>query len=336
MRKYHVYGIGNALVDIEYQVSEAFIKQFGIEKQLMTLIDEKQHQHLLAHLGEIEANPLKASGGSAANTMIALSYLGAKTFYSCKVANDCAGDFYFEDLINAGVETNLSNQSRETGVTGNCIVLVTPDAQRTMNSHLGITAHFSERELVLDIVPQSAYVYLEGYLVGEINARKAMHAVLDKAKQHQTRVALTLSDVYMVRHFRKELDALLEKGIDILFCNEAEALSLANCDDVSLAADYLNQYASQVIITRSEHGALLFDGKSKQAIESHKVHVIDTLGAGDAFAGAFLYGLSHDLDFVECGHIANLAAAQVITQYGPRLKQAHATRVHDYLQEKAL
>ncbi len=162
MTQYDVYGMGNALLDIELEVSGETLQEMGIDKGVMTLIEEEAQDKILKHL---DSHPMKrAGGGSAANTAIAVSQFGGKVFYSCKVADDEAGKFYLDDLLRAGVDTNLQQHPLETGVTGKCLVFVTPDADRTMNTFLGISASFSEKELVADAIANSQYTYIEGYL----------------------------------------------------------------------------------------------------------------------------------------------------------------------------
>lgn len=333
MKKYQVYGIGNALVDIEYEVEESVLTTLNIEKNAMTLIDKDQNKTLLAYLDKLEKQPLKASGGSAANTMITLAQFKHPTFYSCKVANDLRGDFYLHDLMKAGVRTNLSDQPRESGTTGNCIVLVTPDAHRSMNTFLGITANFSKQEIINEALIASEYLYIEGYLVASVTGREAMFHAHALAMEHNLKVALTLSDVNMVRFFKEDLLALLHPGVDILFANAMEALLFAETTDLNVAANYLRRFAKQVVITRAEEGALVLAEDQCYSLPAFASEVCDTVGAGDIFAGAFLHGVCQQYPIEHCGILANFAAAQVISQYGPRLSPNQIEQIENFIQE---
>ena len=190
MKKYHVYGIGNALVDMEFEVEDSFLQKMNVEKGLMTLVDQDRQAELLSHLTGIQHK--RSCGGSAANTIIAVSQFGGKSFYSCKVASDEVGEFYYKDLVGNGVVTNMG-ENREEGITGKCMVLVTPDADRTMNSFLGITETFSEAELVKSEMLDSEYLYIEGYLVTSPTGKAAAIKARELAEANGVKTALTFS-----------------------------------------------------------------------------------------------------------------------------------------------
>ena len=224
MGNYDVYGIGNALVDTEYEVTDEFLELAKLPKGVMTLIEEEDRRRLIALLErEHEHLAVKlAGGGSAANTIVAISQLGGSTFYSCKVANDTTGDFFMKDLLDLGVHTNLGDD-REPGVTGECISMVTPDAERTMTTHLGITQKLSTGELDPDALRNSGTLYIEGYLVSSPTGFEAALEAQSIARQAGVSVALTLSDPSMVESFKTSFDELITQGVDILFCNIDEA-----------------------------------------------------------------------------------------------------------------
>jgi sugar/nucleoside kinase (ribokinase family) len=316
MKKYHVYGIGNALVDMEFEVEDAFFKKHEIEKGVMTLVDEERQHELIGHLDAFEGK--KASGGSAANTIIAVNYFGGNSFYSCKVSNDELGDFYVHDLKAAGVDSNVGD-GRKDGITGKCLVMVTPDAERTMNTFLGITETFSVDELHQEALCDSEYLYIEGYLVTSNTGRHAAIEARKIAEEAGVKTALTFSDPAMVQFFKDGLKEMIGQKVDLLFCNEAEARSWAGTDDLDQAIESIKQIASTFAITLGGKGALVYDGKHAIEISSHPVKAIDSNGAGDMFAGAFLYGITHGHSFYEAGNIASLAAAKVVSQFGPRL-----------------
>lgn len=317
MKKYHVYAVGNALVDMEFEVEDSFFQQYNIDKGIMTLVDEERQHELIARLDAFDGK--KASGGSAANTVIATSYFGGKVFYSCKVADDELGDFYINDLQAAGVDSNVADGRRQ-GITGKCLVMVTPDAERTMNTYLGITANFSVDEIDVGAIISSEYLYMEGYLVSSETGRHAAIEARKIAEANGVKTALTFSDPAMVGFFRDGLQQMIGERVDLLFCNEAEALSWAGVDQLGDAINSLKQVADTFAITQGANGALVYDGKRMIDIPPHKTTAIDSNGAGDMFAGAFLYGITHGHSFYEAGNIASLAASRVVSQFGPRLK----------------
>ncbi len=319
MKKYHIYGIGNALVDMEFEVKDSFFEKYNIDKGLMTLVDENRQHELMGHLDAFEGK--KASGGSAANTVIAISCFGGKSFYSCKVANDELGDFYVNDLQLAGVDSNVGD-GRKEGVTGKCLVMVTPDAERTMNTFLGITESFSIDELHLSALSDSEYLYIEGYLVTSETGRHAAIEARKAAEENGVKTALTFSDPAMVQFFKDGLKQMIGEKVDLLFCNEAEAMSWSETDNLASAIEAMKSVANTFAITLGAKGAVLFDGKKQIDIAPHAIKAVDSNGAGDMFAGAFLYAITHGYSFLQAGNIASLAAAKVVSQFGPRLPPA--------------
>lgn len=320
--KYDVFGIGNALVDKEFEVTDAFLASQDIQKGMMTLIDQTKQQALLSALTETFGLKKRASGGSAANSIVAVSQFGGKTFYACKVANDETGEFYMHDLHAAGVTTKLDQvRCASEGVTGKCMVMVTPDAERTMNTFLGITADFSEAELHLDELKQAHYLYIEGYLVTSDMSRAAVLKARQVAKEHGVKTAMTFSDPAMVRFFRTGIDEMIGDGVDILFCNQEEASVFTGKDSLEEVIAAIQPFAKKVVITLGSKGALVVDENGRTEIASHPVKAIDTNGAGDMFAGAFLYGITQGMDNAKAGKLASLAASKIVTVFGARLSK---------------
>ncbi len=320
--KYDVFGIGNALVDKEFEVTEAFLASQDIQKGMMTLIDQTKQQALLSALTETFGLKKRASGGSAANSIVAVSQFGGKTFYACKVANDETGEFYMHDLHAAGVTTKLDQvRCASEGVTGKCMVMVTPDAERTMNTFLGITADFSEAELHLDELKQAHYLYIEGYLVTSDMSRAAVLKARQVAKEHGVKTAMTFSDPAMVRFFRAGIDEMIGDGVDILFCNQEEASVFTGKDSLEEVIAAIQPFAKKVVITLGSKGALVIDENGRTEVASHPVKAIDTNGAGDMFAGAFLYGITQGMDNAKAGKLASLAASKIVTVFGARLSK---------------
>jgi sugar/nucleoside kinase (ribokinase family) len=318
MSKYHVYGIGNALVDMEFEVTPELLEQLKIDKGVMTLVDETRQGEILERFQELTCK--QSGGGSAANTMVAIAQLGGKGFYSCKVANDESGIFYLQDLQRCGLATNSHNGDGEAGITGKCLVMVTPDADRTMNTFLGITANFSEVEIVSDALKDSEYLYVEGYLVSSPTAKEAAIKAREIAQNAGVKTSLSLSDPNMVEFFQAGLLKIIGSGLDLIFANESEALKMAQTQELSDAIAYFKTLAKSFAITRGAKGSLIFDGKDTIEISAEPVKAIDTVGAGDMYAGAFLYGITHQMSYAEAGKLASAAASQIVTRFGPRLK----------------
>ncbi|MCP4460952.1 MAG: adenosine kinase [Cytophagales bacterium] len=314
--KYDVYGIGNAIMDYEIKATEKFLQTFNVEKGLMTLVDEDRQIELVAGVfGQIKK---RQSGGSVANSMIALAQFGGKGFYSCKVANDEDGVHYMQEMDELGVDTNLSELP--DGTTGKCLVMVTPDAGRTMNTHLGITADLSVNEIDEEALSQAKFIYIEGYLVSSPTGILAIRKVKELAKKHGVKIAYTFSDPAMVKFFNDKSHEAVSGGIDLLFANEEEAMTFTGKSNEEEAFEALKQFAKNFVMTRSEKGAWIFNGENRVEITGHAVEAIDTTGAGDMFAGAFLYGMTNGLTHKEAGELASLASAKVVTQFGPRLE----------------
>ncbi len=317
---YDVYGVGNALVDTEYEVDDHFLAEAALPKGMMTLIEAEDRIRLIKLLEEEHEHQVikQAGGGSAANTVVAVAQFGGKSFYSCKVANDETGDFFMHDLALAGVETNLDS-GREPGITGKCISMVTPDAERTMTTHLGITAELSIAELRQSALANSRYLYIEGYLVTSPTAFEAAKSAQKMAQEAGTLVTLTLSDPAMVANFKSAFDELTDAGVDLIFCNEEEAMLWTGTDNRASAMQKLISISPMVAMTCGKEGALVHDGKTTTLVAGKPAKALDTTGAGDMFAGAFLYALSNGQSFEQAAAFANRAAATLVASFGARL-----------------
>ncbi len=318
MKKYDVYAIGNALVDIEYHATPQKLVELDIEKGVMTLIDEQRQNSLIAQLGE--SHESMTCGGSAANTIIALAQMGASTHLDCRVSNDMTGQIFARDLHESGVNSSLDFKPLPSGVTGKCLVFVTPDADRTMNTFLGVSAELDTSDIDIEAIKHSETIYIEGYLASAENTRDAAIEARRIAETQDIKTSLTLSDPNMVRFFRESIEAMIGDRVDLLFANEDEALELAGIDNFDEAVQLFKKISRSFALTRGKDGALLFDGVELIEIKPKLVEAIDTLGAGDMFAGAFLYGLSQGMSFHQSGDLASLASAKIVTQFGPRLR----------------
>src|SRR5690606_32469141 len=238
-RKYDVYGIGNALVDIVTEVDEAFFLAHEIEKGVMTLVDEKR-QHYLTGVIDMKKSQM-ACGGSAGNTVIAVSQFGGRAFYSCLVAKDSLGKFFLEDLRRNGVDTNLRYENCPEGITGKCLVMTSPDADRTMNTFLGISSFLAPEHLDEVAIRQSEYIYLEGYRVSAHRGRGALKEAARVADGSSVRPALTLSAADVVRYVSRQFEEVIGASVDRLFCNEQEALTMTGSDTLEDAREKLRE-----------------------------------------------------------------------------------------------
>ena len=328
-KRFNVYGIGNALVDIVTEVDHEFFKKNDVEKGLMTLVDERRQEQLMK---AIDMKKSKMScGGSAGNTMIAVSQFGGKSFYSCLVAKDELGKFFLEDLKRNGVDTNLTYDRLTEGITGKCLVMTTPDAERTLNTFLGISSFLSPEHLDEPSIKDSSYLYLEGYLVTSPKGLEAMKEAKKIAEKNNVKTTLTFSDPAMVKYFSTQMQEIIGASVDMLFCNEEEAMIFTGTDTVTQAREKLKQIAKHFAITQGSNGATIFDGDTFITIEPYKTIAVDTNGAGDMFAGAFLYGITNGHSYADAGKLASLAASRVVAQYGPRLTQDQVRKVKEDL-----
>jgi len=330
MKKYHVYGIGAALVDKEFEVEDSFFEHESIQKGIMTLVDGESQETLLQRLMEKFGLKKRAGGGSAANSIYAISQFGGNTFFSCKVANDEFGDYFVQELGDLNIHTNLGD-NREEGVTGKCLVMVSPDAERTMLSYLGISETLSKSEIDVEALKDSEYLYLEGYQVTSDSGREACVYAREIANEHGVKISITLSDPAMVQFFRGGLQDMIGDGVDLLFANDVEAKEWAGKETVEESLEELKKIAKQIVVTRGSEGALLFDGEKTINIAPHSVKAVDSNGAGDMFAGAFLYAVSSGHDFETAGNLASLAAATTVSHFGPRLAAEKHKEIKDQI-----
>ena len=317
---YDLYAIGNALVDSEFEVSDAQLIAMGVDKRHMTLIDEARRAELLGHLSTTASR--RTGGGSAGNTVVALAQLGGRAFYSCRVADDELGKFYTQDLIDNRVATNLTHAQPAPGQTGSCMVMVTPDAERSMSTFLGATAELDATALHEQDIARSRIFYMEGYLAASPTGLQAALQGRQIALDAGVALATTLSDVSMINFCRSGLNAIVGTGLTYLFCNEEEAQVWCGTQDLQAITGQLSQLARTVCLTRGPQGCVVIKGGQQTVVPAATVKALDTNGAGDMFAGAFLYAVTHGHSHAQAAWLANQAAAQVVSQYGNRLTAA--------------
>lgn len=308
-----VVGIGNALVDVIAHVAEVFIDAQDLTKGAMTLIDTERAMELYAAMG----SGVEMSGGSAANTMCGIASFGGQAAYIGKVADDPLGDVFGHDLRAVGV--HCTSAKSVLGVpTGRCLIVVTPDGQRTMNTYLGVSSLFGPDDVDDDLVTSGKVLYMEGYLWDRPEAKEAYRKAARLAHGAGAKVALTLSDSFCVDRHRDDFYKLVEDEVDILFANEHELAALYQVDDFDDAVAAVREHCEIAAVTLGKAGSLVVTEGDVVAIDASPVNVLDTTGAGDLYAAGFLYGLTHDHPLGECGHLGSLAAAEVISHVGAR------------------
>lgn len=314
-RRLDVLAIGNAIVDVIADADNDFIAAQGMHKGAMQLIDEAQAARLYADMGPGR----EASGGSAANTVAGLASLGLKAGFIGQLADDQLGQIFAHDIRSLGVEFQTPARNG-IGATGTCLILVTPDAQRTMNTFLGAAQMLAPDAVDVGAVAAAKILYLEGYLWDPEGPRSAMYKAMDAASASGTKVAFTLSDGFVVDRHRADLMHLLEeRRIDILFANQLEAESLAQLSDAEQAVAALRGKVETLVVTRHEHGALATRGSERADVPAEPIRaLVDTTGAGDLFAAGFLAGEARDLGLEQSLRLGAICAAEVIQHYGAR------------------
>ena len=314
MAEIDVYGVGNALVDIQTQVADELLTELQIEKGVMTLVDETQQTGVL---GKLTGSSLhRCAGGSAANSLVALAELGGSAAYVGKVGGDEIGSFFLADMRELGINIDVQPAN---GGTGTCVVLITDDAQRTMLTHLGVSATLTEDDIDKQLVEAAKYVYVEGYLLTNETTKAAAYRAMDLAKQVGTKVALTASDPFLVNMIRDEIWDLVRGPVDLFFCNEEEAKSLTGETDPGQCAAKIHEHAESVALTLGNQGSLIVNGGESFRIQGVEADAIDTTGAGDMYAGALLYGITNGMGWQQAGHLASHAAGRIVSQLGARL-----------------
>ncbi|HEX5259165.1 MAG TPA: adenosine kinase [Sphingomicrobium sp.] len=314
-RPFDVLAIGNAIVDVIADADDEFLGREGMHKGAMQLIDEAEAIRLYEAMGPGR----EASGGSAANTVAGLAALGLKTAFVGQVGLDQLGEIFTHDIRSLGVSFEIQ-ASVEVGATARCLILVTPDAQRTMNTFLGAAQMLGPNAVDSKQVAAAKILYLEGYLWDPEAPRQAMMKAMDAARSARTKVAFTLSDSFVVDRHRQQLWRLLEdKKIDILFANEAEIMSLAEHESADAAALAVAAHVPTVVVTCSAQGAFALSGGERTSVPAEPIaHLIDTTGAGDLFAAGFLAGEARSLGVEASLKLGAICAAEVIQHYGAR------------------
>jgi sugar/nucleoside kinase (ribokinase family) len=309
-----VVGIGNAIVDVLAQADDEFLATHNLPKGGMTLIDESQAAALYKKMGP----GIECSGGSAANTVAGIAALGGRAAFVGKVRDDPLGQVFVHDLRAIGVE--FDTRPAEKGVsTARCLVLVTPDAQRTMSTFLGASVALGPDDVDEGQVSRAQVTYLEGYLWDPARAKDAFRKAMKVAHEAGRKVALTLSDAFCVDRYRREFIDLAQHQVDILFANEVEITSLYQTADFDAALQQVRGHCEVAVLTRGDKGSVIVSGDEVHIIAPEPLpNLVDTTGAGDLYAAGFLSGLTQGRTLHECGRMGSIAAAEVISHFGAR------------------
>jgi sugar/nucleoside kinase (ribokinase family) len=309
-----VVGIGNAIVDVLVPSDDRFLSKHDLHKGTMALIDEARADALYRAMG----SGVEASGGSCGNTMAGIASLGGKGAYIGKVRDDQLGGVFAHDLRAIGVKFDTAPLTRGPA-TARCLILVTPDAQRTMNTYLGACVELGPEDIEPDLIANAQVTYLEGYLFDPPRAKEAFRKAAKIAHDAGRKVSLSLSDPFCVDRYRDEFRDLVANHVDILFANESEICSLYQVNDFDDAVTRVRGQCDIAALTRSEQGSLIVTSDREHRVAAHKPErVLDSTGAGDLYAAGFLYGLTNGKNLETCGKLGSLAAAEAISHYGAR------------------
>lgn len=312
-----VFGVGNALVDVLALVDEDFVREHDLPKGGMLLVDTEKQGGLLRAL---EGHTLEMrSGGSAANTMIAIAQSGGNGFYSGKVARDTNGEFYRQDLLESGVHFDVHPAAEENNPTGTCVVLTTPDAERTMLTHLGVSTQLGPTDIDSDRLAKCKYSYIEGYLWDPPSPRKASVTAMEESKKHHVKVSFTFSDPFLVDRFTDDFRNVVKEYCDVLFCNADECRRFCETESLDEAVQQIGKMVDLAFITDGARGCRIVENGNPSVVEGFEVNAIDTVGAGDAFAGGALFGLTHGYSAKQAARWGNYLAAEVVSIQGARL-----------------
>ena len=313
-KTHDVVGIGNAIVDVLVHADDRFLDDHGLTKGTMALVNEQQAERLYASVGP----GLETSGGSAANTLAGIAQLGGRAGFIGRVRDDQLGRIFAHDIRAVGARFDTPAASSGPS-TARCLILVTPDAQRTMCTYLGASVGLDPADLDLELVAQARVLYLEGYLWDSDEAKAAFIAAAEVARAHGGEVALSLSDAFCVERHRDSFQELVDGHVDILFANEMEITALYRANSFEEAAEQVRGRCRIAALTRSEQGSLVLNGDGSHRVEPFQLGpLVDTTGAGDLYAAGFLHAYTQGRDIETCGRLGSLCAGQVVTQLGPR------------------
>lgn len=313
---YDVFGVGNALVDVLALVDDDFVASYGLGKGSMTLVDAAQQAALL---DELEGRELKLrSGGSAANTMVAVAQSGGSGFYVGKVARDNHGRFYRQDMIDSGVHFDV-HPTQDGGPTGTSLILTTPDTERTMCTNLGVSIELDKDDIDVDRLSRAKFAYIEGYLWDGEKPRAASTHAMECAKSKGIPISFTFSDMFLVDRFGDDFKRITHEYCDVVFCNADEIRHFFGLKALEACATELGKIVETAFVTDGPRGCYVAHNGQIQHVAGFAAQAVDTVGAGDAFAGGVLFGLSNGWDYAEAARWGNYVASRVVQIYGARL-----------------
>ena len=317
--KYDICALGNALVDTQYMVEHDFLKEIGLEPDSMTLASAEEHKPIIDKLEKMGVASVSDCGGSATNSLVAASNYGSICHHVCRVANDNDGKKYLDSLKVAGVKHIGFTKEDSDMPTGKCLILVTPDAKRTMSSMLGISAFLGPKDIDYDAVKNSKIFYIEGYMVTSDENYSAVTSVLQNVNNSKTLKALSLSDAGIVHGFRDKFKEIESYGIDMIFCNDDEAVAFSETSNLVEAIEFYKKQSYMIAITKGSEGSIIIKDGKELSSPAITINPVDTNGAGDMFAGSFMHAYLNDHDISECAEFSNYASSKVVETFGPRL-----------------
>ena len=317
--KYDISALGNALVDTQYMVEHEFLQGIGLEPDSMTLASAEEHSPITDKLQQMGVESVSDCGGSATNSLVAASYYGSNCHHVCRVANDEDGKKYLESLQKAGVKHIGFSKEESELPTGKCLIFVTPDAKRTMSSMLGISAYLGSKDIDFDAVDNSKIFYIEGYMVTSEENFNAVTSVLKNINSENTLKALSLSDAGIVHGFKDKFKEIESFGIDMIFCNDDEAIAFAGVENLEEAIEFYKKQSYMIAITKGAEGSIVIKDGKEIFSPAEQITPIDTNGAGDMYAGSFMHAFLNGCDISECARFSNYASSKVVETFGPRL-----------------
>ena len=329
--KYDLCCLGSALVDVTFQIDDDFTRkneERGISKGAMTLIDKDDQNSLINELRDLKKSPERACGGSGTNSIVAASLFGSKCFMSCIVSDDENGKFFLRDLSVNGVG-HASKLIDSDLPSGQCLVMISDDAERTMCTNLGVNSEFSPNDVDERIIKNSEYLFLEGYLVASPKGYDSFKKAIELACKHGTKVALSLSDAFIVNTFEKELKELISTKCDLIFCNEIEAMEFSGSREEEEIFSYFKDFTPNLLITKGPEGCTGFEQDYKFNVPGIKVKAIDTNGAGDMFAGAVMNAISESKSLEESAKFGCFAASKTVQSSGPRMTNEEYKKIKE-------
>ena len=327
--KYDLSCIGSALVDITFEIDESFAEKNnsrGIPKGAMTLIEKDDQNSIIEELVNLGKKSHRACGGSATNSIVAASLFGSNCYMSCIVNDDDNGRFYLDDLSSNGVD-HVSDLYESDLPSGQCLVMVSEDAERTMCTNLGVNVNFSSENVDEEIIKNSDYLFIEGYLIASPGGYDSIKKAITVALKHKTKIALSLSDAFIVKSFEKELKELIKDKCNLIFCNEAEAKEFSHANNQTDIFDYFKNYTANLLITKGSQGCVGYSEDKIIIVPGFEVAAIDTNGAGDMFAGAVLSELIKLKSLEEAAKFGCFSASKIVQNSGPRLAKEEYAKI---------